>query len=126
MARVAAHSSWIAATPSANHNNASQAEDDKNIDAESKDKQHSFTLTFICRRAAKLANHELVNTPRVVVGRTLVFSLFAAIVLSAEAGVVRSILPVMLKPLQREVSSASTNTELKNHCQVGRQTEFFV
>jgi hypothetical protein len=80
-------------------------------------------LRFVCKRAVKLANQELVSTPRSIVKRTLVFNFLAAVCLNEEvtsqltSSDDSDILRLILAPLQREISSPSGNAELRAHCQ---------
>ena len=86
-----------------------------------------LSLRFVCKRAVKLANQELVATPRNIVKRTLVFNFLAAVFLTDEAaGRLAAaaddngncdLLRLVLVPLQREISDPSANAELRAHCQ---------
>ena len=84
-----------------------------------------LSLRFVCKRAVKLANQELVATPRNIVKRTLVFNFLAAVFLTDEAaGRLAAddngncdLLRLVLAPLQREISDPSANAELRAHCQ---------
>jgi hypothetical protein len=87
------------------------------------DTEEPVSLRFVCKRAVKLANQELVSAPRSIVKRTLVFNFLAAVCLSEEvtsqltSSEDSDILRLILAPLQREISSPSGNAELRAHCQ---------
>ena len=87
------------------------------------DTAEPVSLRFVCKRAVKLANQELVSTPRSIVKRTLVFNFLAAVCLAEEvtsqltSSDDSDILRLILAPLQREISSPSGNAELRAHCQ---------
>ncbi len=86
------------------------------------DREEAVSLRFVCKRAVKLANQELVSAPRSIVKRTLVFNFLAAVCLAEEVtsqltGEDSDILRLILAPLQREISNPSGNAELRAHCQ---------
>ena len=72
---------------------------------------------WMIRKAVKVANQELISSPKVKARRTLVFSLVAACCMDASEEAVVSVLPLVLLPLHREVSSSGPEAELRNHCQ---------
>lgn len=88
---------------------------------------HRLGLRFVCKRAVKVANQELVATPRTIVKRTLVFNFLAAVCLCDEAAGrleaasngdrENDLLRLILAPLQREISNAGADAELRTHCQ---------
>jgi hypothetical protein len=90
---------------------AAETEDDNN---------KQLGLRFVIKRAVKLANQELVTSPRTIVQRTLMFNYLAAVCLSPEAAdrlaADSDILRLILKPLQREISNAGGSAELAAHC----------
>ena len=79
-------------------------------------------LRFVTKRAVKMANQELVSTPRTIVKRTLVFNYLAAVCISGEAaGRLEAedsdILRLIVTSLQREISNPGGSAELRAHCQ---------
>ena len=79
-------------------------------------------LRFVTKRAVKMANQELVSTPRTIVKRTLVFNYLAAVCICGEAaGRLEAedsdILRLIVTSLQREISNPGGSAELRAHCQ---------
>jgi U3 small nucleolar RNA-associated protein 20 len=77
----------------------------------------AISFHWLVKKAIKVANQELISTPKVTAKRTLVFSLVAACCLEAAEGDVVAVLPLVLPPLHRQIASNSQDTELKGHCQ---------
>merc|ERR1719331_2945635 len=72
------------------------------------------TFQWLVKKMVKVANQELVSSPKVTVKRTLAFSWVAAGCLEANKEEVEMVLGFVLPPLHREVSKDS---DLKSYCQ---------
>jgi len=72
------------------------------------------TFQWLVKKVVKVANQELVSSPKVTVKRTLAFSWVAAGCLEASQEEVEMVLGFVLPPLHREVSKDS---DLKSYCQ---------
>ena len=79
-----------------------------------KDVSQDTTFQWMVKKVVKVANQELVSTPKITVKRTLTFSWVAAACLEASADDVESVLGFVLPPLHREVGKDS---DLKSYCQ---------
>ena len=49
--------------------------------------------------------------------RTLIFNFIAAVCLNSDSAEIEGVLRLIINPLQREISNAKANPELKTHCQ---------
>jgi len=76
-----------------------------------------LSLEFVLKRSIKISNHELVHNSREVVKRTLVFNYIAAVVMHSEKHLIQDVLSLILTPLQREISSNSSDPGLQKHAQ---------
>jgi len=74
-------------------------------------------FSWIIKKATKVANRELVTSPKLTVKRFSIFNFIAATVLDLPEDKLVSVLSIILPPLQREVTSNQNNSELKAHCQ---------
>jgi len=79
-----------------------------------KEVSQDTTFQWMVKKVVKVANQELVSSPKVTVKRTLAFSWVAAACLEASGAEVELVLGFVLPPLHREVSKDS---ELKSYCQ---------
>ena len=79
-----------------------------------KEVSQDTTFQWLVKKVVKVANHELVSSPKVTVKRTLAFSWVAAACLEASAEEVEVVLGLVLPPLHREVSKDS---DMKSYCQ---------
>lgn len=75
------------------------------------------TFSWVCGRLVKVANHELVSTPRQTDKRSLVFDYIGAVCLEAGEGVMNQVLRMVLPPLHREISNVKAANELKTQAQ---------
>jgi len=79
-----------------------------------KEVSQDTTFQWMVKKVVKVANQELVSSPKVTVKRTLAFSWVAAACLEASGAEVELVLGFVLPPLHREVSKDS---DLKSYCQ---------
>jgi len=82
--------------------------------AEKHDSKVSFA--WILKKSVKIANHELVSTPKLFGNRMFVFNLAAASCLYAPQQEIENILRIILPPIHRNLSN-NTDQELTSHCQ---------
>jgi len=82
---------------------------------EKKDAKVSFA--WVLKKSVKMANQELISTPKISLKRTMVFNLIAASCLGASAENISKVLMIVLPPLHRNLSTNNPDTNLKNHCQ---------
>jgi len=82
---------------------------------EKKDAKVSFA--WVMKKSIKIANQELISTPKITSKRTLVFNLIAASCLGTSAENISKALRIIIPPLHRNLSTNNPDTDLKTHCQ---------
>jgi len=75
------------------------------------------SFAWIMKKSVKVANQELVSTPKNSAKRMLVFNLIAASCLDTSHDNIEKVLNIVLPPLHRNLSTNNTDNELKTHCQ---------
>jgi len=81
------------------------------------EKKEFVSFHWIMKKSIKVANQELISSPKIVAKRTLVFNLIAASCLDTAQENIVNVLGIVLPPLHREISSNQPDPELKAHCQ---------
>jgi len=80
-------------------------------------REAKISFAWIMKKSVKVANQELISTPKVSIKRTLVFNLIAASCLDTSQTNIEKVLKIILPPLHRNLSTNNPDSELKNHCQ---------
>jgi len=80
-------------------------------------REAKVSFGWIMKKSVKIANQELISTPKISSKRTLVFNLIAASCLDTSQENIEKVLKTILPPLHRNLSTNNPDTELKNHCQ---------
>jgi len=80
-------------------------------------REAKVSFAWVMKKSVKVANQELISTPKLSSKRTLVFNLIAAACLDTSEESIVKVLKIILPPLHRNLSTNNPDTELKNHCQ---------
>eukprot|EP00092_Neocalanus_flemingeri_P037576 GFUD01040911.1.p1 GENE.GFUD01040911.1~~GFUD01040911.1.p1 ORF type:complete len:2557 (+),score=666.17 GFUD01040911.1:40-7710(+) len=80
-------------------------------------REAKVTFAWIMKKSVKVANQELISSPKLSSKRTLVFNLIAASCLDTSQQNIEKVLKIILPPLHRNLSTNNPDAELKNHCQ---------